>query len=194
MALIRSLTAIFATALLAASASASVVAQAPFPYDEGDLAGVTWTLTSYLTDEGLVDVPAGVTATLRLEDGTAAGSGGCNSWSTAYELEPDFAVWIIRFDEDIRRTLMACEGPAQEVEDAWLAVLPTIISGTLQDGALRLNDASEDAALWFASAGPGTPTSDRDSLTAQLEVLRQRVADLEARVVRLEEEADQAAG
>jgi heat shock protein HslJ len=188
----RSLTAILAAALLAASLPASVAAQEPFPYDETDLVGIDWTLTSYLGDDGLAEVPEGVTATLRLEDGIASGTGGCNSYSTTYEIEPEFAVWIIRFDEDIVRTMMSCEGPYQEVEDAWLAVLPTIISWSLSDGALRLNDATEDAALWFTAAGAEAPAADLDAIMARLDALSEQVADLQERVTRLEEEASAA--
>ncbi|CAN5784493.1 hypothetical protein BH23CHL8_BH23CHL8_15040 [soil metagenome] len=187
---IGSLRVVLAVALLATSLPGPVTAQATFPYDETDLVGVTWTLTSYLGEGGLLEAPDGVAPTLLLENGDATGSGGCNSFSTTYSIDSELTVWIIRFDEEIARTLMHCEGPAQSVEEAYLALLPTIVSWTLVDGNLHLNDASEEPVLVFASGTAEEPEAsggDLGAVLAQLQELSGQLADLQARVASLEE-------
>lgn len=106
-----------------------------------------WSLVTYydeVTGE-LGTVPFEVHPTLRLEDGRASGFGGCNSFSGDYELDGS----SLTLSEELSVTLVFCEGPAQEVEDAYLASLDRVGSWAIDGQRLQLYDNLGDLALAF---------------------------------------------
>lgn len=79
------------------------------------LSGETWQVTRV----GERTVPAEVDVTLEFsEEDRAGGSGGCNRYTTRFELTPE----ILRF-EDIASTKRACPTPAMEIESAFFEAL-----------------------------------------------------------------------
>jgi len=144
---VRSITATICAVALTASLAASAMAAEE---TEPELVGVfsiedmTWMLTSQAVDGQLVPVPDGVLVSLRMEDGRASGSGGCNSYFASYELDG----FDVTFSE-IGSTLMACPGPAGDVERAYLANLGMVAS--YQSGGIQmaLLDADGEFILEF---------------------------------------------
>ncbi len=117
-----------------------------------DLAGTSWTLTSYADASG-----AEVSATAAPQsgsltfsaDGAVAGSTGCNSFTGTYE-QDGTALTIVPGP----MTLRACAGPVAEQEAALLAALPNVASFTA-DSTLVLLDASGAQLLAYAAAPAG---------------------------------------
>ena len=116
--------------------------------DEGpSLEGTDWSLVTYYDEEAgeFSTVPFEVSPTLRLEDGTASGFGGCNSFSGSYDVDGS----ALSFSDELSVTLAFCEGPAQEVEDAYLSALGQVGSWSTDEGRLELYDNLGDLALAF---------------------------------------------
>jgi heat shock protein HslJ len=78
-----------------------------------------------LVAEAVNDVPATGTRapTLRLENGRATGSAGCNSFSASYKLDGE----RLEFGP-IASTEMACEPAAMEQERSFLSILAAVRS------------------------------------------------------------------
>lgn len=177
-----------AAALLTGASIGGAAAQdAPttVSFDEADVQGPTWALSSYFQDGSLVDVPDEVTATLLLEDGSATGEAGCNTFSTSYQIDAH----LIAFDEPISRTEMACEAQSQEVEDAYLALLPTVVAWSIADGVLQMVDNSEMPVLVYDDGTVPIAVSELFALNTELEELRDTVSELTLRISNLEGEA-----
>jgi heat shock protein HslJ len=159
----------------------SVVAQdAPtsVTFDEELLQGTTWALSRYTVDGELADVPGDVVATLRMVDGEASGNGGCNSFTTSYEILEH----LISFGEEVAVTQMLCQGAAQEIEDAYLAILPTIVAWSIADGQLVMVDPSEMPALVFGDGTFPIAVSDYLAMQAQLDDQATAIEQLELRL------------
>ena len=107
-----------------------------------------WILTSYRTAGGLRVVPAGVTADATFKDGTVSGSGGCNGYSGTCTVSG--STLNIR---DVNATMMACDGPRSEVEQAYLAALPTAAAFTVTAGKLTILDGTGAVILEY-TGGP----------------------------------------
>ena len=165
--------------------------------DEVSLEGTNWSLVSYFDEAAgeVADVPFEVRATLRLEEGVASGSGGCNQFSGSYDLDGS----TLSFSDELSVTLAFCEGPAQDVEDAYLAALGDVGSWSIDGGRLELYDNLGDLALTLEVPSIAwTPTQLATLLTAlsglqaeidtlrsdtdrlNVPVLRQRIKALEA--------------
>lgn len=114
---VATLAAIVLTAGLSTSALAADEAE-PEPVGVFGIEGMTWLLTSQAVDGEMVAVPDGIVVSLRMEDGRAGGTGGCNSYFGTYELDG----FDVTFSE-IGSTLMACPAPAGDVEAAYFANL-----------------------------------------------------------------------
>lgn len=175
-----------AAALLGVSLPISVLGQDAVDTPEG----VGWSLSQYVSDGVLTDVPEGVAATLLLEDGVARGSAGCNSFNGSYTIDGS----MIAFDTAIATTLMACEGDAQDVETAYLAALPTVASWSISDGVLELADPDAVPVLVYAGPVDETAVSDLDRILAALAALQAQVGALEDRVAEIESTGDAADG
>ena len=121
-------------------------AEGPAPAIEG----VTWLLTGQAVDGQLAALPAGdppIVVSLLMEDGLASGSAGCNNYFGDYTLDGSNLVF-----GPIGATMMFCEGPAGEVETAYLANLATVASWASDGATLGLSDASGAVVLEYAMA------------------------------------------
>jgi heat shock protein HslJ len=141
-------------AALALTASLGVSALAADEVEpEPDVVGifsienVHWLLTSQLLDGQMTAVPDGVVASLFMRDGEAGGSGGCNNYFTSYEMD-GFDVTFGR----VGSTLMACSGPAGDVENTYFANLSEVIRYQSGGIEMALLDAGGDFVLEFALA------------------------------------------
>ena len=135
-----------AVALAACGSSEDDVDTAAAP--EGPaLEGTNWVL-SESTDLG---VPLdGVTVSARFQDGTVAGTSGCNSYTGPYEVDGE----DLTIGPEVASTQMACEDPQAAVEQAYLAALPEVASFAIADETLTLSNGDGDALLVFdASVG-----------------------------------------
>ncbi|MDH4142853.1 MAG: META domain-containing protein, partial [Chloroflexota bacterium] len=117
----------------------------------GQLVGPIWVLTAYQHDGVTTEVPAGVTADAEFQApaSTVRGSAGCNSYQGSYTAsgaELTFGV--------MTTTLMACVGPASEVEAAFLANLAAARTYTATPDSLTIFDDGGAAILVYAPAAP----------------------------------------
>jgi heat shock protein HslJ len=116
--------------------------------------GVTWLLTSQAVDGQLAALPAGdppLVVSLDMEEGRAVGTGGCNNYFASYTLDGSSLVF-----GPIGATQMFCEGPAGEVEAAYLANLALVTSWVSDGSTLSLADASGVVVLEYAMAPEST--------------------------------------
>ena len=110
-----------------------------------------WTLTSYDVDGRATPVPKMVRADARFEDGRVAGSAGCNAYQASYtRTGTKLTVG------PIAATKRFCEGPAGDVESAFLASLAQAHSFSATPGKLVISDGTGRALLEFA-ASPENP-------------------------------------
>ena len=112
------------------------------------LEGTDWRLVAYAGGDGdLVDVPGGVAASARFEDGRLSGSSGCNRfvgpWSVTAE---GLAIGALA------GTLMACDGPTMEVEAAYLARLGEVTRAVTGKDGLDLLGADARVLLRFRAS------------------------------------------
>ena len=85
------------------------------------------------------------------EDGTVAGSSGCNSYSTTYAVDGD----QIEFGEQVASTMMACEEPVMEQERAYLDALSNSTRFDIVDDDLVLYDVADGELARFAAVDQG---------------------------------------
>ena len=96
----------------------------------------SWKLTAYGPAESPTPVVADVEARLTYnEDGTLTGNSGCNGFGGNYTVEGD----QITFSE-INSTLMACDDPRMEQEDAVHQVLTDTASFKIEGNTLTLTN------------------------------------------------------
>ncbi len=189
------------SAALIFTGAAAAAAQSEEPTPEG----TTWQLVSYAAGGELTQAPWNADATLRLEDGQATGSAGCNSFATAYELDAD----SLTFGEPIITTA-GCSDPVMEVENGYMAALPETVrwafdAGPTGERDLYLYDAAGDIILKFQQPSAGLTRADIGALSAVLDgqqaeidgltqrlsnvsigALRDRVKELEVQVKQLQ--------
>jgi heat shock protein HslJ len=153
-----------------------------------DPEGPEWALTRYYDEEQAetVVVPFEVLPTLRLEDGTASGFAGCNQFSGGYELDGD----SLSFGEELSVTLALCDGPAQVVEDHYLAGLGSVDSWFIDENVLQLYDGLGDIVLTFEIPSIRLTASQMVALTAALETMGLDLAALQTEIETLREEKD----
>lgn len=151
-----------------------------------------WRLTAYLDPEGnpiedgtqegtedgevveLTPVPLGIQPTLRLEDGLASGTGGCNTFSGTYALDGTSLTLA-----DVLSTLVACtDEDTQDVEDAYLGSLPNVRGWLISGGLLQLTDESGATILTFEVPRISLTSSELAVLVAALERLGSDIATL----------------
>jgi heat shock protein HslJ/prefoldin subunit 5 len=172
---------ILSASLLAAALPGLALAQdeatGPFPIE-----GVTWALDSYSTDGTMTDVAEGVEATLFMNGGEAVGSAGCNSYFGSYTLTADSLTF-----GPLGRTMMLCDGPAQELEDAYLPLLETTAGWALDAGVLSLSDADGNVTLVYSEPPVQITNSDIAALTATLDGLQVQIDATNAEIAALTE-------
>jgi heat shock protein HslJ len=111
----------------------------------GSIEGTPWQLTSLSVNGTTTDVPDGVVSTLLLEDGTATGTGACNSFFASYTLDGSSLTF-----GPIGSTLVACPEPAATIETGYFALLATVASYTLDGETLALQDAAGTTVATYA--------------------------------------------
>lgn len=85
------------------------------------------------------------------EDGTVAGSSGCNNYSTSYAVDGD----QIEFGEPVASTMMACQEPIMEQERAYLDALSNTTRFDIVDDELVLYDAGGGELARFTAVDQG---------------------------------------
>ncbi|MCL4857844.1 MAG: META domain-containing protein [Caldilineaceae bacterium] len=110
-----------------------------------DLAGTSWVLSSL---NGELPLP-GVTATLQFgEDGTAAGSDGCNRFSTTFTQEG----YDLTINQPMASTMMACMEPVMDQAVAYMAALGRTTGFSATERQLFLQDGNQIVATFVASS------------------------------------------
>lgn len=114
------------------------------------LTGTEWTLDTLIEREAASSVPAGVSATLRIDGGTAFVNLGCNSGSASVTVDGDSVVF-----GPLGTTKMACPDDRMTVERAVAAVLVGDVPYAIDGDRLTLGDGAR--GLGFRAGGP-TPS------------------------------------
>ena len=120
---------------------------------------------------------AEASASMSLDDGTAAVFGGCNSFFGSYQLDGQ----DLTFDDDFTSTLVECEPAVMEQEKAYIAALGDVASYATEGDLLDLLDAGGGQALSFQETSVAT-TADIDTLQFEIEKLHASVHQLRGRV------------
>lgn len=186
-------------AALALSLPAATVAQDATPE------GIDWQLTQYLDGAEMTAVPWDVDASLRLDQGEAKGSAGCNGFGASYVLDGEDLTFSAPGS-----TLMGCADSQMAVEAAYLAALPEVATWSMATVGewqiLMLQDDSGENLLRFEIAALGLTRSDLRALAAELAALRTevdrhderiddiRVATLRERIKALEAQVQELSG
>lgn len=102
-----------------------------------------------LVELGGEPVADGVEVTLQYDGETIAGSAGCNTYNGGATFDDG----TVTVSPAMATTLMACEGPAAEVETAFLQTLPTATAFVVIDDELRMSDGSGQQVLVFSAQG-----------------------------------------
>jgi heat shock protein HslJ len=102
---------------------------------ESDPSGRTWQLTE-LEGSGLVE---GTTIDLTIDGGTVSGSSGCNTYTGAAEVDTDAETMTL--GPELASTMMACEQPIMDQEQAYLEALIRVTSYQMAEDQLLLEDA-----------------------------------------------------
>ena len=121
--------------------------------------GLEWSLSRQATDGVLVELPAGISVSLRLEDGTATGNGGCNDYSATYQRDGDALVL-----GPIVATEMYCF-ESSDVEASYFSDLAAVTGAFSTGGTLVMTGADGEPILEFevADVAP-VPTGGIDDL------------------------------
>lgn len=117
------------------------------PVQSVELVGTQWTLSSIVSGSSVSSVPDGVEATLVLDaDGTASGSGGCNTFNGSYQTSGNKLTF-----GPLATTRKACADDVMSVEQSYLAALQNAGSYTIAGNALTIDDSSGDPVLEFTT-------------------------------------------
>jgi heat shock protein HslJ len=98
------------------------------------LAGTRWVVDGLVSGDAVSSLPAGITAALTFTGGRVRVEAGCNTGAGGVAARDGTLVF-----EPIALTMMACEGPAMDVERAVLAVLAGEVTYAIEAGTLRLD-------------------------------------------------------
>jgi heat shock protein HslJ len=116
------------------------------------IVGTTWILGAP-SAEALIGeaVPIDTRVTIRFaDDGTAAGSAGCNSFGGSYTLGDDGALTI----EPGAMTQMACEEPLMTLEAAYTSALADVYAAQVVDDGEGLILTGAETTLTYAAERP----------------------------------------
>ncbi len=155
---------------LGASLLASAVPGLALAQDEEPFAaeGVQWVLDTLSAEA----IPEFVEVTLFLNGGEVVGNAGCNSYFGGYEIDAE----SLTFPEPFGSTQAICEEPVQAIEDAYLPLLQTTATWSVDDeGVLSLADADGNVALTYGEAAVDVTATDLDALTATLDDLQAQI-------------------
>ena len=121
------------------------------PGKGGDLTASQWNLKSYIANGAQTAMPDGVFADLAFDRNTASGFNGCNDFSGGFTQNGS----NLSFGQ-FASTLMACEGPANDVATAFMAALGTTNQYTATQTDLTLYDKNGTILALFL-AEPANP-------------------------------------
>ena len=119
----------FAALPIAVALLAACTAMPPLP-EAPSLDGISWVLVDLPGVSLATDAPA----TVRFDDGRAAGSDGCNRFTVGYTARGG----TIDFPQRAAATQMACPPPIMKQADAFLAALTGARSYRIAQGRLQL--------------------------------------------------------
>ena len=136
------------TLLLAAAISASSVIDAAMPANKS-LESSEWQLESYADATCKMQqlLPESSIHAI-FADGKLHGSGGCNQYSTQYQLTQENKLSI---SDRIASTMMACAPAISQQEQHYLSLLPKVTHYQLKDDALLLMNAENRLILHFVA-------------------------------------------
>lgn len=119
------------------------------PSNAADIEGVEWQIDE-ITGEVAANIDLGGAAvpTLLLEDGTASGDSGCNTFTGVYSIDGD----ALELGE-LAVTEMACDDDIMAVESAYLAALGEITVFEQDGELLELTSESTDTVLVYSAGG-----------------------------------------
>jgi heat shock protein HslJ len=115
---------------------------------DASLEDTLWTLNGISDANVASSVPAGVTATIQIQDGRANVAFGCNTGGGEVEIS-DTAITF----GPLNTTLMLCEGPSGEVETVMIGVLQGEVPYTIDGNVLTLTGAN-GTTLTFTGTQP----------------------------------------
>lgn len=137
--------------------------------------GLEWSLSRHANDGLFVEVPDQVIVTLRLEGGTATGSGGCNDYVAGYERDGDTLV----FGEIVSTEMYCLDGSETEVR--YFANLAAVTGAFSTGGSLVMAGADGEPILEFLPATSAlVPTGGIEDPTWQNRSLRSELPGAEA--------------
>lgn len=150
--------------------------------------GIDWMLTSYQDEETaeVVSLAIDSEASLRLQDGIASGSGGCNQFSGSYELDGS----TLRFSDELAVNLMLCEEDVMMAEDAYLAALGRVEGWSIDTRTLRLSDDFGNVILTFEVPDILWTSGQLEGLLLTLESLQTEVERLSQELVTLRSDVE----
>ncbi|MCE5339494.1 MAG: META domain-containing protein [Methanomicrobiaceae archaeon] len=138
--------------VVAAIVTAGCTAGTSMPGAVVGLTGASWSLDSYLAENGtLVPVLAGTTVTAKFSpDGNVTGNAGCNHYGGGYSLNgTNLSV------SSLFNTLMYCGQPGvMEQEARFLELLGSAAGCRVENDRLAITDASGATVLTFAKEAP----------------------------------------
>jgi heat shock protein HslJ len=173
--------ALLATALAATLSGPTLAQDEPVTPE-----GTTWQLTAY-ADDAMTSVPFYVQATLLLQDGSATGSSGCNTFDGAYRIDGQ----SLTFDEQFAITRMACADESMaRVEAAYLAALPRVASWSVDGDELLLDDADGSRLLAYEQPAVALTRSAMSQIVGLIAEQDAQIADQQARIDQVGERID----
>ncbi len=147
----RFILALTAGALVLSAAACSTAGSSPSGGSGGTIEGITWMLTAYDVNSTSTPVPADVFVDARFAGGTVVGSSGCNVYNG-----PAVVTGSAIKAGPFSGTLMACQGPAADVEKAYLDLLAKAATFTATADVLTMFDVAGKTSLVYA-AGAANP-------------------------------------
>jgi heat shock protein HslJ len=124
------------------------------PAELSQLSGQTFTLDWYLDSSGKqVQVLPNTQITAEIADGRISGSAGCNSYGAEIQINGD----QIKIGMAMT-TMMACDEPIMQQEQAYLQNLDKVATYQLQDGVLTFSDAQGNVILSYSTLQPTSLT------------------------------------
>jgi heat shock protein HslJ len=105
----------------------------------GELEGRTWVVSELVVDGSAVAPLEGTVITAKFEDGGVSGIASCNNYFGSYTVDGD----SLSFGP-LGSTLMACEGPIQDQETAYLTLLSQVDAYAVDGDTLTLRSGGAD--------------------------------------------------
>jgi heat shock protein HslJ len=115
---------------------------------DASLEDTLWTLNGIADANAASSVPAGVTATIQVQDGRANVAFGCNTGGGEVEVG-DTAITF----GPLAMTMMLCEGPGGEVETVMSGVLQGEVPYSIEGNVLTLTGANGTTLTFTATEG-----------------------------------------